>query len=70
MPHAEVGEKRGPARKQRANRAFTFVLSHGYTHACAWSASGMTFDQGPAFSIVIDAMALFVWGRLRYDIVA
>lgn len=30
----------------------------------------MTFDQGPAFSIVIDAMALFVWGRLRYDIVA
>jgi di/tricarboxylate transporter len=30
----------------------------------------MTFDQGMAFAIVIAAMALFVWGRPRYDIVA
>jgi di/tricarboxylate transporter len=30
----------------------------------------MTFDQGLAFAIVIGAMALFVWGRPRYDIVA
>ena len=30
----------------------------------------MTFDQATAFAIVIGAMALFVWGRPRYDIVA
>ena len=30
----------------------------------------MTFDQGLAFAIVIGAMALFIWGRPRYDIVA
>jgi di/tricarboxylate transporter len=30
----------------------------------------MTFDQGLAFAVVIGAMALFVWGRPRYDIVA
>jgi len=30
----------------------------------------MTVDQGLAFAIVIGAMALFVWGRPRYDIVA
>jgi di/tricarboxylate transporter len=30
----------------------------------------MTFDQGLAFAIVLGAMALFVWGRPRYDIVA
>lgn len=30
----------------------------------------MTFDQGLAFAIVIGAMALFMWGRPRYDIVA
>ncbi|HET6157934.1 MAG TPA: SLC13 family permease [Dongiaceae bacterium] len=30
----------------------------------------MTIDQGLAFAIVIGAMALFVWGRPRYDIVA
>jgi di/tricarboxylate transporter len=30
----------------------------------------MTFDQGLAFAIVIGAMALFVWGRPRYDMVA
>jgi di/tricarboxylate transporter len=30
----------------------------------------MTIDQGLAFAIVIGAMALFIWGRPRYDIVA
>jgi di/tricarboxylate transporter len=30
----------------------------------------MTFDQGMAFAIVMGAMALFIWGRPRYDIVA
>ena len=30
----------------------------------------MTFDQSLAFAIVIGMMALFVWGRLRYDLVA
>jgi di/tricarboxylate transporter len=30
----------------------------------------MTFDQGLAFAVVIGAMALFIWGRPRYDIVA
>jgi di/tricarboxylate transporter len=30
----------------------------------------MTFDQGLAFAIVTGAMALFIWGRPRYDIVA
>jgi di/tricarboxylate transporter len=30
----------------------------------------MTFDQGVAFAILLRAMALFVWGRPRYDIVA
>jgi di/tricarboxylate transporter len=30
----------------------------------------MTLDQALAFSIVIAMMALFIWGRLRYDVVA
>ena len=30
----------------------------------------MTLDQGLAFAIVGLMMALFVWGRLRYDLVA
>jgi di/tricarboxylate transporter len=30
----------------------------------------MTLDQGLAFAVVIGMMALFVWGRLRYDLVA
>jgi di/tricarboxylate transporter len=30
----------------------------------------MTLDQGLAFAIVIGMMALFAWGRLRYDLVA
>jgi len=30
----------------------------------------MTVDQALAFSIVIGMMALFIWGRLRYDVVA
>lgn len=30
----------------------------------------MTLDQGLAFAIVGSMMALFVWGRLRYDLVA
>src|ERR687890_2276881 len=30
----------------------------------------MTLHQGFAFTIVIAMMALFVWGRLRYDVVA
>ena len=30
----------------------------------------MTLDQAFAFSIVAGMMALFVWGRLRYDLVA
>src|SRR3546814_65739 len=30
----------------------------------------MTLDQGFAFAIVIGMMAMFVWGRLRYDLVA
>ena len=30
----------------------------------------MTFDQGLAFAIIIGMMALFAWGRLRYDLVA
>jgi di/tricarboxylate transporter len=30
----------------------------------------MTLEQGLAFAIVIGMMALFVWGRLRYDLVA
>lgn len=30
----------------------------------------MTFAQGTAFCIVAVMMALFVWGRLRYDVVA
>lgn len=30
----------------------------------------MTVDQALAFSIVMGMMALFVWGRLRYDLVA
>ena len=30
----------------------------------------MTLDQGLAFAIVAGMMALFVWGRLRYDLVA
>jgi di/tricarboxylate transporter len=30
----------------------------------------MTLDQGLAFAIIIGMMALFIWGRPRYDIVA
>jgi len=30
----------------------------------------MTFDQGLAFAIIIGMMAMFVWGRFRYDVVA
>jgi len=30
----------------------------------------MTLEQGLAFAIVVVMMALFVWGRLRYDLVA
>jgi len=30
----------------------------------------MTLDQALAFAIVIAMMALFIWGRLRYDVVA
>ena len=30
----------------------------------------MTFDQALAFAVVIAMMALFAWGRLRYDLVA
>jgi di/tricarboxylate transporter len=30
----------------------------------------MTLDQGMAFAIVAAMMALFVWGRIRYDLVA
>src|SRR5688572_20443957 len=30
----------------------------------------MTLDQASAFAIVAVMMALFVWGRLRYDLVA
>jgi di/tricarboxylate transporter len=30
----------------------------------------MTLDQGLAFAIVIGMMALFAWGRFRYDLVA
>lgn len=30
----------------------------------------MTLDQGLAFAVIAGAMALFVWGRLRYDVVA
>ena len=30
----------------------------------------MTLDQALAFAIVIFMMALFAWGRLRYDLVA
>lgn len=30
----------------------------------------MTVDQALAFAIVIGMMALFIWGRLRYDLVA
>jgi hypothetical protein len=30
----------------------------------------MTVPQGLAFAIVIVMMALFVWGRWRYDVVA
>jgi di/tricarboxylate transporter len=30
----------------------------------------MTLDQGLAFAIIIGMMALFIWGRLRYDLVA
>ena len=30
----------------------------------------MTVDQALAFSIVVGMMALFIWGRLRYDVVA
>ena len=30
----------------------------------------MTFDQGLAFAVIVGTMAMFVWGRLRYDVVA
>jgi di/tricarboxylate transporter len=30
----------------------------------------MTFEQGLAFAVIAGSMALFVWGRPRYDIVA
>lgn len=30
----------------------------------------MTLAQGFAFAIVVAMMALFAWGRLRYDVVA
>jgi len=30
----------------------------------------MTLDQALAFAIILGMMALFVWGRLRYDLVA
>lgn len=30
----------------------------------------MTLDQGFAFAIMVAMMAMFVWGRLRYDLVA
>ena len=30
----------------------------------------MTLDQALAFAIIIGMMALFIWGRLRYDLVA
>ena len=30
----------------------------------------MTLDQGLAFAIIIGMMAMFVWGRFRYDVVA
>ena len=29
----------------------------------------MTLQQGLAFAVVLGMMALFVWGRLRYDLV-
>ena len=29
----------------------------------------MTFDQSLAFTVIAAMMALFIWGRLRYDIV-
>ena len=30
----------------------------------------MTLAQGLAFAIIVAMMALFVWGRFRYDLVA
>ncbi len=30
----------------------------------------MTLDQGLAFAVIIGMMAMFVWGRFRYDLVA
>lgn len=30
----------------------------------------MTFSQGAVFAIIIGMMAMFAWGRLRYDVVA
>lgn len=30
----------------------------------------MTFEQGLSFAIVLGAMAMFVWGRFRYDTIA
>ncbi len=30
----------------------------------------MTLDQALAFAIIIGMMVLFIWGRLRYDLVA
>ena len=30
----------------------------------------MTFQQGLAFAIVAGAVAMFAWGRFRYDLVA
>ena len=30
----------------------------------------MTLQQGFAFAVILGMMALFIWGRLRYDLVA
>ncbi len=30
----------------------------------------MTFDQSAVFAILALAMVLFIWGRVRYDLVA
>jgi di/tricarboxylate transporter len=30
----------------------------------------MTFEQGLAFGVLVGTVALFIWGRLRYDLVA
>ena len=30
----------------------------------------MTLQQGLAFAVIIGMMVLFVWGRIRYDLIA